>query len=70
MIYKLILKAKDFSSEIDDTVEYDQQPKMFRTLFAEQQENNEAEFDNAKVVLFDSGRVIITQKEINNEVEK
>lgn len=61
MIYKV--KKDDQEFEIDDTVFFDQQPKDFKKAFNELKQGDTAGFDNATVILLDTGRVIVTIKE-------
>jgi len=50
--------------KIDDMVLFTDQPKNFRKKFNELSHDGQAEFDNARVILFtESGRVIICKNE-------
>jgi hypothetical protein len=61
MKYKV--KKDDVTFDIDDTVLLADQPEDFRKVFNESRQGDTAEFDNARVTLINSGRIIITLKE-------
>lgn len=65
MIYK-ITKDK-MTHNIDDLILYNDQPKGFRDIFSEIAVADMAEFDNANVLVFETGRVIVTEKGGGNE---
>ena len=77
MIYEV--KKDDVTLEVDDNVFFDRQPKEFRQLYdnariVETKDNegnvsgttqtNNIEFDNCYIQVYDNGRVIITEKNI------
>lgn len=66
MIYEV--KKDDIVLEIDDMVFFDKQPNEFRNMLNRLLVDNIAEFDNCLVILLETGRVIITEKEKNNEI--
>ncbi|MBD8388209.1 hypothetical protein [Dysgonomonas sp. BGC7] len=66
MIYEV--KKDDIVLEIDDMVFFDKQPNEFRNMLNRLLVDNIAEFDNCLVILLETGRVIITEKEENNEI--
>lgn len=66
MIYEV--KKDDIVLEIDDMVFFDKQPNEFRNILNRLLVDNIAEFDNCLVILLETGRVIITEKEKNNEI--
>ncbi len=66
MIYEV--KKDDIVLEIDDMVFFDKQPNEFRNMLNRLLVDNIAEFDNCLVILLETGRAIITEKEENNEI--
>lgn len=66
MIYEV--KKDNIVLEIDDMVFFDKQPNEFRNMLNRLLVDNIAEFDNCLVILLETGRVIITEKEENNEI--
>ena len=61
MIYEIKKGAKTY--KVDDNVFFDKQPKAFRTAYEKLKEGDTASFDNADVIVFTNGRVIVTEKE-------
>lgn len=61
MIYEV--KKDDVKFEIDDTVFFSNQTKKFQAAFNKNRQGNSCEFDNARIILLDSGRIIVTIKE-------
>jgi len=61
MIYEVTKDEKVF--EVDDTVFFNDQEKVFQDAFNENRQGDNVEFDNAYVILLNSGRIIITIKE-------
>lgn len=64
MIYEV--KKDDTILQIDDNVLFHKQPKEFRDLFGEVKNGDTAYFDNCNVLVFETGRVVITPKEEEN----
>lgn len=64
MIYKVIKDNKTF--EIEDTVFFDRQPQEFRELFNKSKLGDMAEFDNCYVLVLNTNRVIISEKEVSD----
>lgn len=64
MIYNVI--KDNITFEIDDEVFFNNQPKEFRVLYDELKKGNTVEFDNCTVTVFDTGRVIITEREVQD----
>lgn len=65
MIYKITKDKMTYN--IDDLILYSGQSKEFRDLFSEIAVADMAEFDNANVLVFETGRVIVTEKGGGNE---
>jgi hypothetical protein len=63
MIYQLT--TSDTTYEVDDTVFFDDQPKAFKAAFNELIQGDTAEFDNATVTLLQTGRVIISEIQVD-----
>jgi len=57
-----------YTFEIDDTIFFDQQPQNFRSLFDRKQMAGMAEFDNCVANLTSTGRILIVEKEVNDEI--
>lgn len=57
MIYTVQKDNQTF--EIDDNVFFNDQPKAFRDAFAAVRQGDTADFDNAKIMLLISGRIVI-----------
>lgn len=68
MIYEVKKDEKIY--EVDDLVFFDKQSKRFQKAFNELKQGDTSEFDNCTVLLLNTGRVIITEKEmeVNDEI--
>ena len=60
MIFEI--KKGEITYQVDDLILFENQPKDFKAAYWENIYNGAAEFDNASVVVFETGRVIITEK--------
>ena len=67
MIYEIKKGEKVY--KVDDNVFFDKQSKAFRKAYEELKDSDSAKFDNADVIVFDNGRVIVTEieSEVGNE---
>ncbi|MDU1889530.1 MAG: hypothetical protein E6767_02465 [Dysgonomonas sp.] len=54
--------------EVEDTKMFLKQTRKFQNKFNQIRRGNMAEFDNCTALLLDTGRIIITEKEVDDEI--
>ncbi|MDU1893036.1 MAG: hypothetical protein E6767_20360 [Dysgonomonas sp.] len=59
---------KTFTYEVEDTKMFLQQTKKFQNRFNQIRRGNMADFDDHTAMLLTTGRIIITEKEVDDEV--